>query len=73
MTYTATKIEAPAEHAWWELPVAWVRVFDEDGNSIVCAVMSGGKLTDERGYSLGDQQDPEVIAITEAAAKALSA
>jgi len=42
--FTVEKAEAPAKYSGWKLPVGWVSLTDEDGNTAIGAVMKGGVI-----------------------------
>lgn len=42
--FQVEKAEAPAEFAFWKLPVGWVKLTDDEGNTAVGAVMKDGVI-----------------------------
>ena len=42
--FNVAKTEAPAKYADWKLPMGWVMLTDEDGNTAVGAVMKNGVI-----------------------------
>lgn len=51
--FQVEKAEAPAKYAFWKLPVGWVKLTDEEGNSAIGAVMKDGVIHGDWFGSMG--------------------
>lgn len=71
--FQVEKAEAPADMAWWKLPVGWVKLTDADGNSVVGALMPKGHIDAKIDGITGTVCGPQDCAATIAAARALFA
>lgn len=63
----------PSSRANWTLPKAWLIASDEDGNSMVVALMPNGAVVGEDSYPVGDNTDQEYIDLRAACVAALAA
>lgn len=71
--FKVEKANAPAKWVEWKRPVGWIKLTDEDGNSVIGALMPDGTIHGDWNGSMGLELTRNDCAETIANAKALFA